>query len=414
MRLLIVSFAWPPVGRVGALRPLGLAREWCRLGHEVHVLTGPGDRGGELSPDLVEAAQASGAVVHRAAAPGMPVPVLPPAGAEAGTLVASRPPSRMRQVLAQWRNFPDYFRSWIPEAVRVGSALNERLSFDAMLSTSPPESVHFVGQALSRHGVPWVADFRDPWSDYPWARWDPLSRLAIDAVARRVLRPARAVTTASEGIASSIARVTQHQPVCVRNGFDHAASPSVPSRKRTIGYFGRIDPLLQRPERLWSALQYLKGSGTPWRAEFHLTPGGGGGARVTPPPETSVDVHVSGVLPHAEAIVRMQQMTVNLVLCLEVSSGRGIVPGKLYEYVGAGRPVLVCAPPAYEARQLVERTGVGLGAWRTHELVSALQKLEGFIPSPEATIQFSRENRAKEMLEVLRSAGRPEWPRAVS
>jgi len=71
MRILIVAWSWPPIGRIGALRPLGLAREWSAQGHEVHVITGPGDRGGEYAPDLEVRTNSSGAEVHRAPAPGL-------------------------------------------------------------------------------------------------------------------------------------------------------------------------------------------------------------------------------------------------------------------------------------------------------------------------------------------------------
>lgn len=402
MRILIVTFAWPPIGRVGALRPLGFAREWTRRGHEVHVLTGPGDRGGEYSADLVEDALASGAAVHRAPAPGMRAQ---PQTSRKTSLARPHVPPRWRQVLSQWKTFPDPFRSWIPGAVRLGCTLLDRLKFDVLLSTSPPESVHYVARSLARRGVPWVADFRDPWSDYLFARWDPVSRLVIDRIARGVLATATAVTANTDGIAESIARVTRAVPVCVRNGFDRVEASAVPGRRvRALGYFGRIDPLLQHPERLWPAMRSLRAAGRPWMADFHLTPGGGGGASVSVPGDLIHDVRVCGTLPHATAISKMQEMTANLVLCLEASGGGRIVPGKLYEYMGAGRPILVCAPPSYEARQLVEKAGAGVGAWETEEIASALTALEAFAPDQACVRTFSRERVAEEMLEVLERA----------
>lgn len=402
MRILIVTFAWPPIGRVGALRPIGFAREWSRRGHEVHVLTGPGDRGGEYSADLIEDALASGAAVHRAPAPRMRVQTQAPRKAPFST---PRVPPRWRQILSQWKTFPDSFKSWIPEAITLGCNLLDGLEFDVLLSTSPPESVHYVARALARRGIPWVADFRDPWSDYLFARWDPVSKMVIDHIARGVLAPATAVTANTEGIAESVARVTRVAPLCVRNGFDHGGTGAVASPQvRALGYFGRIDPLLQHPERLWPAMRCVRAAGRPWEADFHLTPGGGGGASVSVPCDLIHDVRVCGTLPHATAVSRMQEMTANLVLCLEASGGERIVPGKLYEYMGAGRPILVCAPPSYEARQLVEKSGAGVGAWETEEIVAALTVLETFTPNQACLRTFSRERVAEEMLEVLERA----------
>jgi len=174
MRILIVAWSWPPIGRIGALRPLGLAREWSARGHEVHVITGPGDRGGEYAPDLEARAASSGARVHRAPAPGLPPTVLRAAyerSAEGRS--APRRVSRGRQILAQWATFPDYQRSWTGPAARRALELHRTMRFDVVWSTSPPESVHYVARAIARVGVPWIADFRDQWSDYLLGRWDP-------------------------------------------------------------------------------------------------------------------------------------------------------------------------------------------------------------------------------------------------
>src|SRR5262245_54421594 len=126
MKILIVSWGWPPIGRIGAMRPIGLAREWAKIGHQVHVLTGPGDRGGEYSPDLIPAGEASGAVVHRADAHSMPRPAeLRPAwDTPEAQRVQRKPISRLRQILGQWRGFPDLQRTWIGPARRKGRSLD--------------------------------------------------------------------------------------------------------------------------------------------------------------------------------------------------------------------------------------------------------------------------------------------------
>lgn len=403
MRILIVSWAWPPIGRIGALRPLGFAREWRKAGHEVHVLTGPGDRGGEYSPDLIASAEETRAIVHRADAPAVPRPIVVRAAYQGpANAQVARSVVRWRQIVAQWRTFPDSQRSWIPEGLRKGLAVQATYPVDVVFSTSPPESVHYVAKALAAAGVPWVADFRDPWSDYLFARWDPVSRWLIEKIARRVLSQAAAVTTNAEGVAASIQRVTPRSVRCIRNGYDHVAIAGRQPTKRTLGYFGRIDPLLQRPDHLWPALRRLRQMGEPWRVEFHLTPGGGGGAGASIPPDLIDVVSVNPPLPHAEALTRMQEMTANLVLCIDGRGGEGIVPGKLYDYVGATRPILVCAPNGFEARALVERTGTGRGAWGTEELTEVLTTLESFQPDPRGRSDLSREHVAAEMLELFR------------
>jgi hypothetical protein len=98
----------------------------------------------------------------------------------------------------------------------------------------------------------------------------------------------------------------------------------------------------------------------------------------------------------------MQRMSALLVLGWEVRAAEATVAGKLYEYIGSGRPVLVCAPAHYEARRLVEQTQTGVGAWSTEEIVAALQRLEGFSVPQASREALSRATMARQLLEVFR------------
>jgi hypothetical protein len=404
MRILIVSWSWPPVGRIGALRPMGMAREWVAGGHEVHVLTGPGDRGGEYSPDLAAAAEATGALVHRAPAPGVPGGDLKAAYEEREPDRIVRPTPRWRQVLGQWRGFPDLQRSWIRPAVNVGRRLLSQRRFDVLWSTSPPESAHFVARGLTASGPVWVADFRDQWSDYLLARWDFLSRWVIDRITARVLASAAAITANSEGVARSVSRASHKAVVCVRNGFDPVMLGGEAVRARTLGYFGRVDPIFQHPERLWAPLRRLQAEGKSWQLEFYLSPGGGGGAHIDIPSDLEDLVRVHPPVPHSEALHLMQLMTALLVLAWEQRGGEDTVAGKLFEYAGSGRPTLVCAPKGFEARRLVEAKGIGIGAWQDMELVAALRRLESFVPDTEGRKSLSRHDAALALEFVLARA----------
>jgi hypothetical protein len=398
-----VAWAWPPIGRIGAMRPLGMAREWVRQGHEVHVLTGPGDRGGEYTPDLLDAGGQSGAIVHRADAPDIkrPTALRPAFEAEVPQIARARPVSRARQIAAQWKSFPDQQRSWIAPACLRVAELQATHPFDVVWSTSPPESAHYVGRSLAARGVPWVADFRDQWSEYLLARWDPVSRFFIDRITRRVLSDAAAITANADGVAASIRRASGRPVSCVRNGFDPPPLVEESVRPRTLGYFGRIDPLMQHPERLWPVFRALSSRGRPWTAELHLSPGGGGGAVVDVPEDLRPRVAILPPLKHPDALRKMQTFHALLLLAWETRHGDSTVAGKLYEYIGSGRPTLACAPASFEARRLVEETGTGLGAWSTAELVTAFEALDEFSVNPRGRAGLSRAGAAAALLEIF-------------
>jgi hypothetical protein len=405
MRILIVAWSWPPIGRIGALRPLGLAREWSARDHEVHVITGPGDRGGEYAPDLEARAGSSGARVHRAPAPGLLPTVLRPAYERSTEeTVTPRRVSRGRQILAQWAMFPDPQRSWIDPGARAALELHRTRPFDVVWSTSPPESVHYVARAITRVGVPWIADFRDQWSDYLLGRWDPISRWVIDRISRSVLSRAFAQTAATEGVCRSLRRATGRATLCIRNGFDPVERDGGSPFPRRLAYFGCVDPRTQHPERLWTPLRILRDQGRPWEFEIFVSPGGGGSARVEPPADLRDLVRVKAPLPHPEALKAMQTMTALLVLSWEGRGGETQLPGKLYEYVGSGRPVLVCAPAGFESRDLVESFGVGIGAWGDGPIVDALSRLESFVPDAKSRESLSRRHSAEQILSLFQAA----------
>jgi hypothetical protein len=202
-------------------------------------------------------------------------------------------------------------------------------------------------------------------------------------------------------VAASIHRATRREVICVRNGFDTPPQWDGRPGSRVLGYFGRIDPIAQHPERLWEAFRRCRRDGRPWRAEFYLTAGGSGGDEIKVPDDLATLVAVQPALDYSHALERMRRMTALLVLGWEVRGGEATVAGKLYEYVGAGRPVLVCAPAHYEARRLVEARSLGVGAWTPRELTSALSRLEGFAPDAVERERLSRAVTAREALSLL-------------
>jgi len=226
---------------------------------------------------------------------------------------APRQVSRVRQIGAQWVTFPDQQRSWIEPAASLAHGLHRTRPFDVVWSTSPPESVHYVARAIARVGVPWIADFRDQWSDYPSAAGTPSAGWVIERISRRVLSRAFAQTGASEGICRSLRRATGRPTICVRNGFDPIGRLGKPPFPRRLGYFGCVDPRTQHPERLWAPLRALRDHGRPGRSRCSYRLGEEGARGWTPRRLEGPRLREAS-LPHPEALEAMQRMTALLVL----------------------------------------------------------------------------------------------------
>jgi hypothetical protein len=201
-----------------------------------------------------------------------------------------------------------------------------------------------------------------------------------------------------------MARAARQPVACVRNGFDPVMRDGAPPLPRRLAYFGTIDPASQRLDRMWGPLRELRDEGRPWELEILLSPGGGGSARIEVPEDLRPLVRVRPPLPYADALARMQSMAALLVLAWEGRGGETQLPGKLYEYIGSGRPILVCAPAGFESRSLVEAHRVGIGAWGDHAIADALGVLESYVPDSAGRERLSRSSAAELMLSFLERA----------
>ncbi len=233
MKLLLVSLYFPPAGGGGVQRPLKFAAHLPSLGIETHVLAPDDPKWIHVDPELKPPTQAW---VHRARYIG------PRGRKPAEELHGTRGLERAsRRARLAWRRalVPDENVSWnltaIPAAIRIVRAEG----IDAVLTTSPPGSVHLVGAAVKRAtGVPWVADLRDSLVAHVHRRNDTVAARAKErsrhAVARVVARSADAIVTVSDAIRDETEGLAPRGPVVsIPNGcdFDDFAGSSTGPRR---------------------------------------------------------------------------------------------------------------------------------------------------------------------------------------
>lgn len=368
MRVLVVTYYFPPSGGAGVQRPTKWVRYLPAHGVAPTVLTVRAGAYPHLDPAMA-ADVPPGVLVVRTPAPD-PFALY---GRLTGRSRADAVAARTHRVgdseawlerLARWVRanvfVPDARVGWVPFAVRAARRLHARTPFDAVVTTGPPHSAHLVGRHLARaHGVPWVADFRDPWTDIHYV--GALGRGArAEARDRRleasVLAEADALLTVSEPLARRLRERAGATPVhVVRNGFDPAdfAGPSPVPRADAfeIAYVGT---LFATPASLLDALAdepraVLRILGTVPDDFGAAVATRGLGRRVTVEPP----------VPHGEAVAAMRRAHL-LLLTVEAawSYADAVVPGKTYEYFASGRPVLGLGPPG-EAADLLAAAGAG-------------------------------------------------------
>ena len=360
MKVLLVSMYFPPAGGGGVQRPLKLAQYLPALGIETHVLAPDDPKWVHRDPEHRIPTQAW---VHRVRyiGPRARKPAEELAQVEGGWERALL----QAQVTARRLLVPDASVTWNLTAVPAAIRIVRSEGIDVVVTTSPPGSVHFVGAAVQKAtGARWLADLRDPLVAFQHRRADTVATRARQAtaeqVARLVARRADAVSCVSEAIADEIRGLDPRGDVrTISNGcdFDDFAGleyePGTRFRITHAGsFFGRRDPrpFLQafRDADLDAVARFVgdfRSSDREWAEGLGL------GDRL----------ELIDYLPRAESL-RLQRDSEALLLLVPDADGRGrgVLSGKVFEYIAAGRPILAVVPPDGAAAELIRETGAGV------------------------------------------------------
>jgi glycosyltransferase involved in cell wall biosynthesis len=360
VKVLLVTRHFPPGGGGGVQRPLKFATHLPALGIETHVLAP--DVPGSL-PDGDELELPTQAWIHRVRYVG------PRAGRPAERLLAKQGLARVgtqAALLGRRLLVPDENVPWSTFALPIAIRLVRREKIDVVLTTSPPPSLHLLGAAVKRTtGAAWVADLRDPLTSHPHRRGyeSQLARLkeaSVGGVGRLVASQADAIVAASEAIAEEArALEPKGKVVTIANGcdFDDFAGLEHRTSNRLrithTGHFhGKRDPkpFLQALAESGLADVVVRFAGDFRAADREYAESLGLGERV----ELLGDVS-------RRRSLELQRDSEALLLLIPESGGRGrgVLTGKIYEYLAAERPILAVVPPDGAAARLVGDTGSG-------------------------------------------------------
>jgi glycosyltransferase involved in cell wall biosynthesis len=379
-KVLLVAYYFPPQPKAGALRPSYLARHLFEFGWEPTVLTVdyPGD-----PPD--------GARVIRTAEFGRrpPVSATPkPPAPEARR--KSRVEMLLRDALKAVVHFPDDKAGWLLSARRRALALTANERFDAVLSTLPPPSAHFVAREVAvRRNLPWLADYRDLWAGprgpYFEREFGEMRRRVYYACERWLLRRADALTAASEGHGKALAEYFRRSDVeVIPNACDLSAWDGVADSgpvRFSLCYTGKLYPRLRTPDVLFAAVARLRAGGDPAGNALHFDFYGEDPDMVIESAnryQIADAVTVHGEVSRGEAL-RAQRAAAVLVLLLDISGEDSIEvnnPGsKVLEYAGARRPILALGSPRNTIAPLMRRSGLGIYVCTEVECAQSIAQL---------------------------------------
>jgi glycosyltransferase involved in cell wall biosynthesis len=375
MNVLIVSFWFPPSNVVGAIRVGKLARYLDRRGYGLRVLTT--DIGGDRSLPLEIAREQVTCTDYRQGKDRLAcmVRLFRRGSAELGAVdelprtEGHTPRKRLWDSLRHHyhglRNIPDLRRAWIKTAVPAGRQLIAEWRPDIIFASAPPFTSLIVSSRLSRaFGIPWIADFRDLWVDGPYYS-EPRWRRRVDAVLEHgMVRSAAALVTVSPIWAEQLRQRHGKAVEVILNGYaeedfpEHVPQPGQRARL-TIRYTGSIYRGFRDPSALFAAIGLLPdGLRTRVMVEFF---GDAGDDVLELARQHRVDdrVTVRPPVPYSRSLEL--QMTADILLLLQWSDKRdeGNLPGKIFEYLYARRPILFIGYEHGTAARLIRERGAG-------------------------------------------------------
>jgi glycosyltransferase involved in cell wall biosynthesis len=265
---------------------------------------------------------------------------------------------------------PDRWASWRFDAVRQGMRMVREFKPDMIWSTYPIATAHMIGAELHRRsGIPWVADFRDPMAQegYPadpvtWRYYVRIEKWALEhAVVSVFTTPGAARTYRDRYPAAS-------RVVVVENGYDEetfaAAEAAQPEVQRltpgttTLLHSGIVYPEERDPTHLMVALRRLRDRNDPVRLRIRFRAAVHDDLLHDLARQHGVDelIETLPAIPYRDALHEMR--CADGLLVMQASNCNEQIPGKLYEYLRAGRPILCLADPLGETAGLVRRAGV--------------------------------------------------------
>lgn len=315
--------------------------------------------------------------------------------------------------------FPDPRKNWVNGAVKVIQEILDKEDFANIITAGPPHSTHFVGKKIKRDNqkINWIVDFHDAWTDvwyYEKLYKTSLARLLDKKMERTILEGADYVLTVGEFLRKVLVEKT-----CSKNdekfrtvsmGFDqnlNYSSISDKNNKLHICYTGTLDEAYQ-PWIIFDSTKELLDQGYDIVLVFV---GLVSDSIKTYVKEIGIESNVTytGYLTHSESIRFLRYADALLLFSPKVKTERIIIPGKLYEYLAARKPIINIGMKDSNTAKIIEECNAGINVDRSEksEITSFFTKwLQGmnsppFVFNEEKINTYSRRSEVEKIISLL-------------
>jgi hypothetical protein len=378
-KVLIITYYWPPSGGSGVQRWLKFVKYLTKMGWEPYVYTPENPsftiQDTSLQKDVPESVEV------------LKLPIWEPYdlffkiarffGGHSGKptdMIATGKKSFFQKVSSFIRgNFfiPDARVFWVRPSVTFLHDFLKANQIKKIITTGPPHSMHLIGLALKKKdpSLRWIADFRDPWSE-----WDLLDTLSLTkwarkrhrALEKKVLTIADEVITIAPFHVARLEALSGRKVQLITNGFDEDDFAGIVHKKTsrfTIRHVGVVDEL-RDPRPVMEAVKALclenQEFANSLLIEFIGNVNSAFKNYVASDEQLNKVTRFVDQIPHTELLKLYGETDLQLLVLAHTAIAPGNLPGKFFEYLASGNPILAIGPTVGDANVILQSIGVGL------------------------------------------------------
>ena len=431
-RVLIISYYWPPTGGSGVQRWVKFAKYLPALGWQPVIYTPENPEQLAVDTSLEAEVPAEAEVIRRRIVEPyeMYKKMLRKSGHSKEAVEVNPVNAQNKsflQKVAMWirGNFfrPDPRCLWIRPSVRFLKKYLKEHPVDLIVSTGPPQSMHLIGRKLALEtGLPWIADFRDPWTKIFYFKHLSMTRATErwhHKMEKKVLDDATAVVAVSPLVQQDFQAMTKTPVELITNGFDECdflqeqfkMAEGGPQQLFTITHTG-LFAADGNPTVLWEVLAEKCRTCEEFRKLLRINLIGKTDEQIIKAAQDAglgENVYDLGYQHHARAVDEQRKASLLILPLRKEPEYKAVLPGKLFEYLASYRPILGIGQPDGAMSMILDSTRTGVVFdWEDKEAIAKYidecweKHLEGCLRVEGSDIsQFTRRNLTRRMAQLF-------------
>ncbi len=427
-KVLIITYYWPPSGGGGVMRWLKMSKFLPKLGWQPIIYTPENPDPSVIDESLLQEIHPE--IIELKTLIWEPYDLYRKlTGKKSGAKFKAGYISEASE--GNWKNklsvfirgnflIPDPRVFWVSPSVNFLTKYLNRNPVDLIISTGPPHSMHLIALGLKKNfDIPWIADFRDPWTDIDFYHKLKLTWLADKKhrqLAKKVLTTADHVVTVSPGCAEGLEKIASRKIEVITNGYDPSdyefEKPDL-NKTFTISHFGAFNKD-RNPVVLWLAMNELAAENPDFKNLLRI--------KLFGQTDVSIinDLRKNNLtnnlvlfehLPHQKGLFELSKSQVLLLPLNNAPNVKGILTGKMFEYIALQRPILAIGPSDADFAGILRETnsGISLNFNDLQGIKHALQNYFQLFKENKLGVEsnsyekYSRKNLAAHFIKLIQS-----------